>query len=216
MSMKIFNKQDYIFRGSLDIIKTEQGYIEYTSQTKSKIVEGKNNSSLLKYYTPELLSYWDKRSEKYLPSIRAGRFERNFLYSSIIMDNPYIEDIFLSDVDNSRDKFDCVIKGKDGLLYIIELKVRYFSSDRYDGDLIMKNKYNDIINISHRNGAIPIYLMYFTGDNVLRIYNLDEIECEFNNKLMVNDCVGCSNTKIILTDNIPPSLGITKKIKKID
>lgn len=215
MSMIIFNKQDYIYRKSLDIIKLDEGYIQYTSSTRSKIVTGKNNSSLLVDYKPTLLTYYDKRSEKYQVSVDAGILERNFLFSSIIMNNPYIDDIFLSNVSDCRDIFDCVIKDINGNVYIIEIKLRNFSSTLYDGDLIMSKKYHQLIEMARKNDATPLYLMYFKNDSVLRIYNLFDIECDFGSNILVSDCVGCNKEKVITSDFIPTDCSITKQIKII-
>lgn len=211
--MLIFDKQDYIYRKSLDIIKLEEGVIEYTSSTKSKVVMGKNNISIINGYKPKHLNYFMRKSERNKVAIDSGKVERNLIYSSIIMDNKYIKDIYFSDIYNHIDEFDCCIVDKNDQLYILEVKVRNFPSFTYDGDLIMSRKYYELLDISVKYNAIPLYIMYFT-DNVFRVYNLNNISCVFNKSSakVVKDCVGCVKEKIIYSENIPHDCGLTYKM----
>ena len=211
--MIIFDKQNFIYRKSLDIIELREGYIEYSSTTRSKVINGKNTISIIPGYVPRPLNYFMRKSDRYNVAINSGKIERNLIYSSLIMDNKYIKDIYLSDIYTNIDEFDCCILDINNKLYIIEVKVRNNTSDRYDGDLIMSRKYYELLDLSSRYNAIPLYIMYFT-DNIFRVYNLLDIDCVFDitSAKSIKDCVGCNSDKIIYSENIPHDCGLTFKM----
>lgn len=79
---------------------------------------------------------------------------------------------------------------KDGLVSVVECKVRTFESTRYDTSIIEKKKYDDLM--TYLDGRLCqkiLYVMFFS-DNTALIWNLSNVDPKWTNADFVKTTMG--------------------------
>lgn len=96
---------------------------------------------------------------------------------------------------------------KDGLVSVVECKVRTFESDRYDTSIIEKKKYDDLM--TYLDGRLCqkiLYVMFFT-DDVAIVWNLEKTDVNWTTDPFVKTTMGDRSKVDKLVSYLPNDKG---------